>query len=509
MNGAGSIGWFARHELRLAWRDWVALLTAGNRRRTHLVIAAIIVIAALMHLIAYAMVAVFARDGVHPDKATLLIITVSALLAWSVMVSQALESVTRAFYARSDLDLILSSPADARKMFIVRIAAVGVAAIGMALLITSPFVNVLALYDSPRWLSAYVVAFAMGLAAAALAVTLMELLFQILGPKRTRMAAQVIAAIIGAVFVIGLQTAAIMSTGTLSRIGLLRSEAVLRHVPGTESVVWLPARALLGEPLAVGIVLTLSIAALAAAMIVFSGRFAADAIATVGAAQAPSDRHSAERPFRTRSPSRALREKEWALLRRDPWLLSQTLMQMLYLVPPAVLLWQSFGERHAALIVIVPILVMAAGQLAGGLAWLAVSGEDAPDLIASAPIAPRMIMRAKIEAVLGAIGLIFAPFLAALLIAAPVEALTTAVAILVAAGGATAIQLWFRVQAKRSHFRRRQTSSRLATFAEAFSSIGWAATAALAVSGTWFAVVPALLAGGVLAGGRFASPARA
>jgi len=55
----------------------------------------------------------------------------------------------------------------------------------------------------------------------------------------------------------------------------------------------------------------------------------------------------------------------------------------------------------------------------------------------------------------------------------------TAGAILVSAACATAIQLWFRVQARRSQFRRRQTSSRLATFAEAFSSIGWAASAAL------------------------------
>ena len=52
----------------------------------------------------------------------------------------------------------------------------------------------------------------------------------------------------------------------------------------------------------------------------------------------------------------------------------------------------------------------------------------------------------------------------------------------IAAASATAIQLWFRVQARRSQFRRRQTSSRLATFAEAFSSIGWAATAALALA---------------------------
>ena len=85
-----------------------------------------------------------------------------------------------------------------------------------------------------------------------------------------------------------------------------------------------------------------------------------------------------------------MRRKEWTLLLRDPWLMSQTLMQLLYLLPPAFLLWRGFyaGRRLG---VLVPILIVAAGQLGGGLAWLAVSGEDAPDLIASAPVsgAPR------------------------------------------------------------------------------------------------------------------------
>ena len=46
---------------------------------------------------------------------------------------------------------------------------------------------------------------------------------------------------------------------------------------------------------------------------------------------------------------------------------------------------------------------MAAGQLAGGLAWLSISGEDAPDLVATAPIAARRMLWAKIEAVIGVI----------------------------------------------------------------------------------------------------------
>jgi ABC-2 type transport system permease protein len=69
---------------------------------------------------------VTATVGVPPSppdtesQTALVTITASALL--SLMLSQAMESVTRAFYTRSDLDLLLSSPAQAPKIFAVRIA---------------------------------------------------------------------------------------------------------------------------------------------------------------------------------------------------------------------------------------------------------------------------------------------------------------------------------------------------------------------------------------------------
>src|SRR6185436_1618764 len=205
--------------------------------------------------------------------------------------------------------------------------------------------------------------------------------------------------------------------------------------------------------------------------------------------------------FRTASPTRALRHKEWTLLRRDPWLMSQTLMQMLYLVPPAFLLWRSF-EGGGALLVLVPVLVMAAGQLAGGLAWLAISGEDAPDLVATAPVPANFIVRAKMEAVTGSVAIVFAPFILAIGLASPRDALASAIGVGIAAASATLIQLWFRTQAKRKHFRRRQTSSRVATFAEAFSSISWAGTFGLAAAGHWQAGITALIALGILIGAR-------
>ncbi|HET8995478.1 MAG TPA: hypothetical protein VFN42_02310 [Acetobacteraceae bacterium] len=196
------------------------------------------------------------------------------------------------------------------------------------------------------------------------------------------------------------------------------------------------------------------------------------------------------------------------LLLRDPWLISQTLMQLLYLLPAAFLVWRGFYARGGTLALLVPVLIVTAGQLAGGLAWLAVSGEDAPELIASAPVSPAGILRAKTEAVLGGIALVFAPFVLVLAAGAPFPALVAIGGIAISAGSAIAIQFWFRTQARRSLFRRRQTSSRIATFAEALSSIGWAGTGALAAAGTWLASIPGLLVIAVLVGAWAISPGR-
>src|SRR5437660_267978 len=87
-------------------------LDAGSARTVVIVIVAF---AAFMHLVAFSLVARFAGVGLDPDKTALVVVTGSALLSWSLMLSQAMESVTRSFYARSDLDLLLSSPIVAAK----------------------------------------------------------------------------------------------------------------------------------------------------------------------------------------------------------------------------------------------------------------------------------------------------------------------------------------------------------------------------------------------------------
>jgi ABC-2 type transport system permease protein len=500
----GTAVWFARHESRLAWRDWLSMITAGRRERLRRVVIAILVFAVFMHFVAYWMVGRYADAPV--DTSMLVTITASILLSWLLMISQAMESMTRAFYSRSDLDLILASPVAAQRLFAVRIATVAISVAMMAIPLAAPFIDILVVRGGLRWMGAYGLIVAMGAAAAALAVAFTVALFRIIGPRRTRLVAQVVAAVIGAAFVIGLQVAAILSYGTISRVSVLQSSAALKHAPDFDSIVWWPARAAMGDWLALIGVLAVSFALLVAAIALVSPRFGEYAVAASGAGASRVSQTGRQSAFKKTSPRRALRRKEWMLLRRDPWLVSQTFMQMLYLIPPAVLLWRSFDDGNGAYNLLVPVLVMAAGQLAGGLAWLAISGEDAPDLVATAPVPAGFILRAKVEAVLGVIAVVFAPMVAVLAMLSPWHALVASGGIVIATTAATAIQLWFRSQAKRSQFRRRQVSSRVATFTEAFSSIGWAATAAVASVSLVLAIAPALIALLVVAGAWIMSP---
>src|ERR1700686_2481674 len=313
MSSTADLTWFARHEIRLAWREWLAMMTGGRRKRNRAVIG-LIVFAAIIPLPAYAVIGRFADLQAPLDKPTLIVITATIFLAWALMLSQAIETVTRVFYARADLDLIMSSPVRLANVFSVRIAAIALSVMAMALLLSTPFVDVLVIGGGIRWFAAYGVVIAIGLSAAAVAIAVTIVLFHLIGPSRTRLVAQILAAIIGAGFVIALQIAAILSYGTLSRFAVLTSEAAAGFAPDLESLVWWPARAALGDGQALLGLLAPSLVLLGAVMAMFSPRFA-DTVVSASANAAPVHRGSRAAPFRAGSRQQALRWKEFVLLR--------------------------------------------------------------------------------------------------------------------------------------------------------------------------------------------------
>jgi ABC-2 type transport system permease protein len=488
-----SLAWFAAHEFRLAWRDWLAMTTGGKRVRGIVLFLVLGVFYAGLHLLAFALMRRWLAAGAPLDKETLVTVTGTGFLFWTVMLSQALESVTRAYYARSDLDLILSSPAASSRLFAVRTANIGLGTMLLACLLASPAINVLILLQGPHLLAAYGVLAALGALSAAISVLVCIGLFGLVGPRRTRLIAQIVAGIVGAGFVIGIQAVAILSFGSMDRMQVFHAPELLAAAPGLDSWVWVATRAAMGNPLDLLIVVLVCGLAFTAVAAMSSQSFARHAIAAAGVSQSIVEQRPS-RAFAGGSQRQALRIKEWKLLARDPWLLSQTLMQILYLVPPALFLWVSYGQSAGTYVVIIPVIVMAAGQLAGGLSWLAISGEDAHDLVVTAPISPRTVLVAKVEAVLTVIAILFTPILAWLGFASWELALITAAFVAVSTGSATAIQLWFRVPMRRAMFRRRQVSSRAATISEALSSVMWAGTAVLVAGEQWLALLPGILA---------------
>ena len=98
-------------------------------------------------------------------------------------------------------------------------------------------------------------------------------------------------------------------------------------------------------------------------MLLLAGAFVAAAIASAGAPARRRARGVArDSPQASRS---ALRLKEHRLLWRDPWLLSQMLLQALYTLPIGIMLWRNGGVIGQPGVAFGPTLVVIAGQFAG------------------------------------------------------------------------------------------------------------------------------------------------
>ncbi len=494
MNSTASLPWFAGHELTLAWRDWVALMSGGrNKLRDRAILVGMGLFALAMHGLAYAVLrgALVGHSGVN--TALMVMVSSSIVLTFTMMLSQAMEQVTRAFYARDDLDLILSSPAPAEDLFTVRIVMMAMTTALMSGLMVAPFINVAIVLDGPHWLAAYGVVIAVSAVATGLAVLLALALFRTVGAKRTRLIAQIMAAVVGASFIIGLQVIAIISYGSMSRFSVLSSKAVIAASPAIESMWWLPAKAVTGDLSALAVSLITCAVFFAFATRVAASSFQKTVLEALSISVDKVQQAPGQTRFKPRSTRAMLMHKEWMLLARDPWLVSQTLMQILYLIPPALMLWVNFGETITMSAILAPVMVMAVGQLAGGLAWLTISGEDAPDLVATAPVSSFAMMAAKVSAVLVLVMALVTPLVIAIALMSAWCAAITFLGALLAASCAILIQLWFRAQSKRSNFRRRQVASKASTFCEAFASICCAAVASLAVMGSMAVIVPAVV----------------
>ncbi len=382
-----------------------------------------------------------------------------------------------------------------------RSAGVAVTAGGLYALIASALVVPLALHGDLRGLAVYVVLADLAMLATSAGLLLAMALFRLLGAKRTRMVSQVLAALIGASAFLAGQSRNLLSKAQMAeltgRVTALNGAGYDPDAP----YAW-PARALLGEP---GPLLGLT----AACALLFWGatavvgrRFGADAAAAAGVplsgAGATKRRAAkADRLSFAGGPLLTLARKDWRLLIRDPWLLSQMLLQMVWFVPLGFVVARSL-HSHLVASAAGPIVFLT-GQLAGNLAWVVVSAEDSPELIVSAPVSGWAVVRAKLLVALGPVAVIAAVPIALLLAAEPVAGVSALLCGVSAWLSVGLMNVWYAKPANRREMMRRQRSGGgLMGLVEILILFGWAGAALLGAFGQPWALIPPVLIAGVL-----------
>ncbi|PWF46661.1 hypothetical protein [Massilia glaciei] len=499
----GGALWLLWHEFRIFLYGLNATLNKGaaGRHMNKRNIAVWCVLTLLLHGIAFAMLLPLNGGGgrtLAPQMA--MVATLVLAVLFTLMLSGALKFSVEALFERGDLDLLLSSPISSRSIFTARLAAVAGGVAGLFLFFLAPFANAGLALGQFHWLAIYPSIIGMAAISASVAMLLTLALVRALGVRRTRVVAQVLGALSGTmVFLFSQLFSDAFGSATAGVMARIKPMLAPGRWLGPESWAWLPGQAVLGAPLPL---LCLVMAALAMFLLTvrwthgFFVRGLQQAVSTVRA----SERPAGELRFHfDTSLTRIVLRKEMRLILRDPQLISQVLLQLLFILPLGGML---IVKGSSALVGMAAGLAFLCGSLAAALAWVTIAAEDAPDLLRAAPCGQGTIRRAKLAAAaLPSLALMVPP----LLWTGLSQPLASALMFLLAGGASLSAPLivhWLARPAARGSFNARGKGNVLCTAFELVGNICWAALAylVLAVATGALAPMPFLFVAGAIAG---------
>jgi ABC-2 type transport system permease protein len=446
----GSFAWLAWHELRLTWRG----RNRGGVRRA-------LGFALLGLYLAFGMiVAFFVMDLPIDYRAEIGIgILAGSVVGLSFMTTQAIIGSQQTLYESRDLDLLLTAPIEGRIVLLAKLAGIAGAIVLTYAGLMLPLVVPVAILGHPHLFGVIGLLVAIALTATAIGIAITLILARVAGPRAARTVGQIAAALLGgALFLI---TQLTHGGGRRSSFAVVFEDL---HAWGLGDRGWsgMPGHAAFGDPLSIALLMAIGIASFAGTGVVLQRLF-------LSGYQDAGTRLSRARPTGKASARlfhaglfRSVLAKEWRLLARDPGIVFQIILRLVYLIPLMLVAYRGGGSMIAPGLAFASVLV--ATQLTGSFSWLTVSGEDAPELIAVAPVVKQRIDQAKLAAAL----LMAAPIAALLPIAiatvgrSPLGALVSLVA--TAIGGAVAgyLELKLGKPGQRAAFAKRRGGSGVA-----------------------------------------------
>ncbi|MDQ6618144.1 MAG: hypothetical protein M3Z31_00350 [Pseudomonadota bacterium] len=474
----GSASWLLRHEITLAVRNW--------RLQGRLLVICGAFAWLGLHVLAWLLLRVS-----HQPLASGMVMIVGGILTLvviSMMIAQGITLSVDALFVRGDLDLLLASPISPRTVFLVRSLGISLGSVAIYAFLLTPFADMGPFTGHPELLAIYPALAALALLTTAFAMLLTLALVRALGARRARVAAQVLGALIGASAFLASQAPNLFGSGvggmTLAILrALWREDGLL----GSASVMWWPFRALVGDMSMLSMFMVAGFLSFAFTVNFACAGFVAGTQDTVTGSRRKRGR--AALTFR-RGVTRNVLVKEWKLIARDPNLIAQTLMQVLYALPLAFLLFRR-EENGAAL---VPLFVLIASTLAGSLAWLTVAAEDAPELIGAAPVSITRLAWTKVAAAVIPVWLLVLPVLVLFARHRVFAAVVAALCMVAATLCTGAMQVWYPQRGKRSDLKRRARSSMVVAMLEFVTGAAWTAVAWTILTAPRYVLIAAPLA---------------
>jgi ABC-2 type transport system permease protein len=479
--------WLLRHEMRLAWRH-----TGGARLGILLVLGG--VLWAAMHLAIYFLLRVF--DPAMLGPGLIVVLAGGVWFIFTLMLSHSITMSVGAFFDRGDLDLLLASPLPPRHVFVVRGLGIAVSVTTIYALLLLPFAHMGLVTGRPQLLAVYPALAALGLLASAIGMAATLALVRLLGARRARTAAQVLGALVGAAVFLLIQANNLFGHERIAGwIAALRAAAQGSGLLGPNSPLWWPFLAMLGRPLPLFALVAIGTGAFVVVVNSMARRFLAGTQESMTDAQPAQAANLASARFRS-GLWRIVLIKEWKLIWRDPQLVANTLLQTLYLLP-LVFVWRGHGS---AVPLLVPAVIIAAATLASGLAWVTVAAEDAPELIAAAPLSLAFVRRMKLVAALLPVWIIISPFIVFLALSSPESAAVFALCVAGATISSALGHIALPRSGKRRDMRRRGKGNMLGGLLELATTLGWSALAWSLLAAPRYALLPLIpaLAGPLL-----------
>jgi ABC-2 type transport system permease protein len=454
---APGVLWLLRHELRLLWRG-----TGGGR--SWLLTGGFVILWALMHAAGWSVMRDF--SAATPERPAFAAFGFLAWFALLLVVSAAFGIAVRVLFERGDLDLLLASPISPHRVFAVRALAIAAGSTALVAFLWLPFAHGGAARGEWRLLAAYPLLFAAGLGAAGLSLFATLALVRAFGARRARTLAQVLGAVAGAALFLASQAPNLLPGRVAETFyGLFRGKGG----PGEwDALLTLPLRALFGDPGALAIAIVTGGAAFVLA-VRWTGRACSDGMLEPEPASRAA-RATMRAPAFGAGLAQVVVAKELRLIARDPKLISQTLLQVLYLAP----IFAIALKRGSLPEVLAPTVILLCANLAGNLAWITVSAEEAPDLVGSAPVAAGRVRWLKVAAALSPVLVLAMPFVAWYAAQSALGAVAFGACLACALWSACIVQVWGGRPAGTRDLKRRQKGNVLLGLVEFASSMGWA-----------------------------------